>query len=772
MPLKNRLKTKLKTSPKPSIKINFKSVLYYAIYALAAVAANCAVKGVPLSLGLCFSMLICGTNIIATPVIFALSSIVNLNLFSSLVALFQGVFLTIIVFLYRRTGRKIKFEAAVYLIISLAPYVLFAPWQGTRDFIIQNEYALRGIAAAVTVIFTFFCFKSVYACLYRMQRCRLKEDELVCLAATFAVCGVGLYSLAGKAFYLCFAALVTVFAVRLARSPAALISAPVLALPPALAELNANYVSAFVIITIAALLFSGAGRFGAGAVCAVLFAGYSYLCGCYDCAIPLIVMYAVLLLLACLVPSLPKAERYESLKNRLLVKEVLTETAVYRTKKQTGEKLYRISEVFREIECAFSALDENINDDAARAKMLAELKEKCCKSCEKADRCKHSTVYSGFKKLVDAGCVKGKVNLIDLPSEMTINCNHPAEVLAELNAVLTEYRRYMTETENARSGRKLLAEQSRGVAEVMKSCAVDLSRPKSEFAGAAESVQKALSAHGISCPEIYISGENGCEICAVILGKINRNAVCAIISKTLKRRYVLKDKIEYDTEKSCYIFGAPPRLDAAFGVAYAIKNGEKVSGDTHSVIRINDRSFLMALSDGMGSGEYARKVSEAAISLIEAFYRAEMPQDNVLNTINKLLSFNRDERFTCIDIAAVNLETGRADFVKIGSPAGVIVREGEIKVLESSSLPLGILDNLHPTVCSEMLKAGDLVVFMSDGITSAFPSATELYEFLQELKPLNPQSLADKILAGALEKAGHTVCDDMTVLCTRIFDNS
>lgn len=754
------------------LKINLKSVLLYAIYALAALTANCAVKGVPLSLGLCFSMLLCGANIFAVPAIYALASIVSLNLFSSLIALFQGVFLGIIVFLYRRTGRKIKLEAVVYLLIALAPYIIFAPWQGVGDFIIKNEYALRGISAAVTVIFTFFCFKSVYACLFRMQRCRLKEDELICLAATFAVCGVGLYSLAGKAFYLCFAAFITVFAVRLTRSPAALICAPVLALPPAVAALEADYISAFIIITIAALLFSGAGRFGAGAVTALLFAGYSYLCDCYSCAVPLIVVYAILLFCACLVPSLPKAERYENLKNRLLVKDVLTETAVYRTKKQTGEKLYRISEVFREIECAFSALDENVNDTAAREKMLAELREKCCKGCERADRCKHTAVYSGFKKLVDAGCVKGKVNLIDLPSEMTASCNRPAEILAELNALLTEYRRYMTETENARSGRRLLAEQSRGVAEVMKSCAVDLSRPKSEFAGAAESVQKALSAHGISCPEIYISGENGCEISAVMLGKINRKAVSEIISKTLKRRYVLKDKIEYDSEKNCYIFGAPPRLDAAFGVAYAIKNGEKVSGDTHSVIRINDRSFLMALSDGMGSGEYARKVSEAAISLIEAFYRAEMPQDNVLNTINKLLSFNRDERFTCIDIAAVNLETGRADFVKIGSPAGIIVREGEIKVLESASLPLGILDNLHPTVCSELLKAGDIVVFMSDGITSAFPSATDLYEFLQELKPLNPQNLADKILAGALEKAGHEVCDDMTVLCTRIFDNA
>ena len=178
----------------------------------------------------------------------------------------------------------------------------------------------------------------------------------------------------------------------------------------------------------------------------------------------------------------------------------------------------------------------------------------------------------------------------------------------------------------------------------------------------------------------------------------------------------------------------------------------------------------MALSDGMGSGEYAKKVSSTAISLIEAFYRAEMPEGTVLNTINKLLSFNRDERFTCIDIAAVNLNTGIANFVKIGSPAGIIVRENEIKVLESQSLPLGILDNLRPTVCSEQLKNGDIVVFMSDGITSAFPSQTDLYAFLQELKPLNPQSLADKILADALARASQTVTDDMTVLCTRIFE--
>ena len=730
--------------------------------------ANCAVRGVPLSLGIFFAMLVCGTNIIATPILFALSSIINLDLIFSAVVLFDALFLSVIVFLYRRSGRKIKFEALFYLIISLAPYVIFSKYFNINDFSL-NPYLVRTLASFITIAFTFFCFKSIYALMYRVWRCRLKEDELVCLCLVYAVCGAGLYSLVGEAVYLIFSACATVVAVRICRSPAALIVSLTLAIPPAAVTLNPAYLTAYLIISVAALLFSGVGRFAPGTVCGALTALYMYYKGCFDCAVPFIVLYAVLLFAACFLPSLQKPKTYDDIKMRLLVKDVLTETAVARSQRNTSEQLYRISEVFREIECAFLALDEDVSDGTARARMLHEIKEKCCGGCDRRKRCELTSVYTGFKKLIDAGCIKGRVSLIDLPSEMTLNCARPTEVLNSLNVILAEYRRLMTETENARSGRKLLAEQAHGVAEVMKSCAVELNRTK-VFAGAAESVQKALASGGISCPEISI-GFDGNEILCVVTGKTNVDKLCAIVSKTLQRKFVLKDKIVYGGEKCCLILGAPPKMDAAFGVAYAIKNGEKVSGDTHSVIRINDHTFLMALSDGMGSGEYARKVSESAISLIEAFYRAEVPRDTVLKTINKLLSFNRDERFTCIDIVGVDLNTGRADFVKIGSPAGVIIREGEIKVIESTSLPMGILENLRPTVCTEKVTSGDIIVFMSDGITSAFPSASDLYEFLQELNPLNPQNLADKILAAALDRTDHVATDDMTVVCTRLFQN-
>ena len=64
------------------LKINFKTICIYACFAAAFVFSDCAVKGVPLALGLLFAALLCGTNVIVTPVLFALASVVNLNLLS------------------------------------------------------------------------------------------------------------------------------------------------------------------------------------------------------------------------------------------------------------------------------------------------------------------------------------------------------------------------------------------------------------------------------------------------------------------------------------------------------------------------------------------------------------------------------------------------------------------------------------------------------------------------------------------------------------------
>ncbi len=751
------------------LKINLKSILLYAAYALTLVTLNAALPTVPFSLGLCFSMLVCGTNIIATPVLYLVASVINLDWISVLLSLFEGAFLTLITFLYRRTGRKIRFEAIAYIVIALAPYVAFARWYGIKGiYFTDNVYILKTIAAFAVTVYAFFAFRSVYALLFRLYRCRLRPDELICLAVFFAVAGIGLCNLTGLYAYICLGAGITAVAVRLLKSPSSVIVACAVALPCAVTKLDFSYLTAFVLIAVAALAFAELGRFAPGLSCAVTAAATLYLRGAFTGGISTAVITGILLILSCSLSFFPSKKVMENTRAMLKVEKVLPRTNEEQYREYVSEKLYRMSEVFREIENAFTELDEKIDDGAMKKRMLAEAKQSMCANCSRKEVCETTKVYRGFYSLIEAGCLKGKVSFVDLTGDITANCSDPTALTETVNRLLYEYRKMNLEAENARSGRRLLAGQARGVAEVLKSRAVEFCRESEDYSEHEKKIVLKLAANGVSCPEIRVRGRENISVNLTLVDCKNFNAVKLTLEDILRVKLMLKDKTVFNGQKCAYYLVEPPKYDAAFGVAHAVKDGESVSGDTHTVIKINEHSFLMALSDGMGSGEYARKVSTTAISLIEAFYRSEMPTDIVLDTINKLLCFNRDERFTCIDAAAIDLNTLTASFIKVGAPLGIIVRKGEIKVLESHSLPLGILDNLHPATAKEQLKKDDIVVFMSDGVTSAFNGVSDLYDFLQMLKPLNPQNLAEKILAAAKERVNGTP-DDMTVLCVRIF---
>ena len=110
-----------------------------------------------------------------------------------------------------------------------------------------------------------------------------------------------------------------------------------------------------------------------------------------------------------------------------------------------------------------------------------------------------------------------------------------------------------------------------------------------------------------------------------------------------------------------------------------------------------------------------------------------------------------------------------ADFIKIGAPYSFILSDNSIKIIEGSSLPLGILDDLSPTGCTAALPEGSTVIMLTDGISDAFGSSTDMIDFLRTLDNRNPQLIADSILKKALNEEGGEGKDDMTVLCVRVF---
>ena len=137
--------------------------------------------------------------------------------------------------------------------------------------------------------------------------------------------------------------------------------------------------------------------------------------------------------------------------------------------------------------------------------------------------------------------------------------------------------------------------------------------------------------------------------------------------------------------------------------------------------------------------------------------------------VNKVLALNTDDNFSAIDVLTVNLFKNQGDFIKIGSPASYLITKESIQIIEGNSLPLGILDDLKPTGVTISVDEGSTVLMVTDGISDAFGSSTDLISYLKTLKTLNPQRLADDVLKKALLLDDGSPKDDMTVLAVRIF---
>lgn len=761
-------------------RYNYKAVLTYLALFAGMLLLNFTMKNFePFSLALFAAALACGFNPLACAGLYILAGGLSFAAGGIPFAVFavQGALLGGIFLFYERTRRAMKAELALYLFLAAALFFwLFGAF-------VYNDYLRAAIVAAVIFIFCFVFIGAMRCILVRAGKMRLSPEDFVFCAAAVAALGVGLYNCAESYVYESVALLGILLACGLLRNGNAAFCALVLSLPPAIcgsvaaAAPQLVVCAEYVLYAALALAFLRAGKLPA--VLAVFLADVAvrYLTDFYSAENIAGAFTSAAFYLTMLVPLIP-CLLFALLPEKLLDKcaarmrrfgeRQLTRESINRNRAMVGEKLYEVSAAFREIEATFSALDDDAENDGARRRfMLEEMEREVCAGCERRNECGQTAREEGLQKLVDIGCGKGKVNLIDLPSDLASACRNPSALLFSLNKLLAEYRRHAVDEENAAAGRKLLADQAHAVAEMLKHLALSQSAPVGKHLDAERELRGALAAAGIACEEVFIGGESP-DIYITAAGNISAAAMRTAAERALGIPLILSSKSALAADKYCYLFRKRPALDAAFGVASRTKDGESACGDTHSVIKIDERTFLCALSDGMGSGPHARRISDTSLSLIESFYRAGLSGDAVLSTVNRLLAFGREESFACIDTAAVDLDSGRADIVKIGSPLAFLLTETQTEILESESLPLGILDGVRPTVLSRKLNDGDVLVFLSDGITAAFGSSADIADFLGNMRISNPQAVADDLLAGALERTGGIAPDDMTVLAVRL----
>ena len=218
--------------------------------------------------------------------------------------------------------------------------------------------------------------------------------------------------------------------------------------------------------------------------------------------------------------------------------------------------------------------------------------------------------------------------------------------------------------------KKNISNQLNGVSKVISSIAYDMKKEK-EFEEKETEIKNLCKQKNINILDINIKRNNADRYLINIyiepekkenIDKCPIQKIQNILSKVLEEEIVIqKDECAIEREKNIckQIYTSKDKYKLQIGIAKTTKEGSPVSGDCSVQAKLDDGKYLIALSDGMGSGPEAKKSSSVAVKMLKRMLSNGFDKDTSIELINSTLSLNtQDDMYATLDIAILDLYSG------------------------------------------------------------------------------------------------------------------
>ncbi len=250
-----------------------------------------------------------------------------------------------------------------------------------------------------------------------------------------------------------------------------------------------------------------------------------------------------------------------------------------------------------------------------------------------------------------------------------------------------------------------------------------------------------------------------------------------VVAKALDETMVLQDQVcgIRDGKEHCeFTYLAQDRYHIQVGIASTKKADSPISGDTSTQIQLEDGKYLLAISDGMGSGPEARKNSKVAIKILERSLKAGFEKDLSVQSVNSAIYAGGQDQdmYATLDVGIMDLYAGKVEFMKHAACPTYLKRKDQVRMIQADNLPTGILPDIQLDVYEQDLEDGDLFVMCSDGVIEAdkeyLNKEVWVKYLLEDMNLIDAQKIADIILSEAVDKDYGKEKDDMTVVVARV----
>ncbi|MBR4745652.1 MAG: SpoIIE family protein phosphatase [Clostridia bacterium] len=448
---------------------------------------------------------------------------------------------------------------------------------------------------------------------------------------------------------------------------------------------------------------------------------------------------------------------------------------VNRTRDSVCMRLNNVSQVFKEMDYTYRKMIQgNMPESQAKELVGGELVNKVCAHCKERNKCMcvdGKFTLDVFEEMLDAGMVRGKVTLLDVPPYLTAKCNNINLLITTLNALIKNYKQYANMIKNNDSSKLLIADNLNALSGMLTNLSKEISMNITFDSALENRIREELTYKNIIVYEtvVYMLDANTKIITLLVPSEFKKLQIIEkCVSKTIGKQFFVSETLDKGSMQMLTL-KQKPNFDLVFGVSSIGKDGVMKNGDTHSAIKLADGKYMVGLSDGMGTGAKAHASSSLAINLIENFYKADFDSGIVLSTINKLLSINGGENYSTLDLCIMDLYKNTFDFIKLGAPFCVVKNNNKLQVVEGSGLPIGVLEEMKPHITNKLINPFDTIIMFSDGVVDAFDGKENLLNYLTTISTTNPQTLAEELLDGSVDYVKGKVTDDMTVLACRVY---
>ena len=364
-----------------------------------------------------------------------------------------------------------------------------------------------------------------------------------------------------------------------------------------------------------------------------------------------------------------------------------------------------------------------------------------------------------------------------------------ADISKMINAINSSYRLSRVNfvwKKKIEQNKENISNQLEGVSQAIADLADEIKKDnEDEFADKREELMRAFQEKKFDIRNLNIKRlKNGRYIidiyhnlCDDLEGKkCNIKRIKTILERILKDKFIIQHQecgLRESKEQCKFTYMSQDKFSVQIGISKTTKAGSPVSGDTNLETKLEDGKYLLAISDGMGSGPEAMKSSKVAIKTLERLLTAGFDKTMSLKLINSILEITqKDDMYATLDVEILDLYSGIMEFVKNGACPTYLKRNKEVQLLKANTLPAGAIEKMDLEVYDCDLQDGDIIVMCSDGVIESndeyINKEVWVKYLLEDMQTDDAQKIADILLKESIDNDYGTQKDDMTVIVPKI----